>query len=116
MVVTQFAEIDGITVGTGELSIISGTTTLQTNTTAGSFQLFVDLSPLAKGDIYIIRIYEKVEATGGTKRVVFTAKVQGAQSEVFVAPPLALMNGWDMTIQKSAGTDRALDATIRQCG
>lgn len=114
MAVTQFTEIDGVTVGTSELSIISGTTTLQTNATAGVFQLFVDAGTMAKGDEFRIRLYEKVEATGGTKKVFATYSLLGLQAEVFVTPAFMLMNGWDMTIQKIAGTDRAFDATIRQ--
>jgi hypothetical protein len=115
MAITVYAELDNVTVGTGELSIISGTTTLSTDTTDGVFQLWVDDQTLmTKTEEYAIRIYEKVEATGGSKRQVFKATLKGVQSEIFVAPMLILMHGWDMTIQKIAGTDRAFDANIRQ--
>lgn len=116
MAISEAYELDGVTVGVSELSIVSGTTTLQTITTAGVYQLWVDplVAPMAKGDEFKIRIYEKVEATGGTKRVVFSATLSDAQSELFVTPTLILMNGWDMTIQKIGGTDRAFDASIRK--
>lgn len=114
MAITEPFELDGVTVGVTELSIVSGTTTLQTNTTAGVYQLWVDAFTMAKGDEYRIRVYEKVEATGGTKRVVFDATLADAQSTLFVTPTMILMNGWDMTIQKIAGTDRAFDASIRK--
>lgn len=114
MAVTQHAEIDGVTVGASELSVLSGTTSLSTDTTPGVYQLWVDAANMAKGDEYVIRVYEKVEATGGTKRQCGHWTLSDAQSEPFVSPPLMLMNGWDFTIQKIAGTDRAFDATVRK--
>lgn len=116
MAVTEVFEIDGVTVGTGELSVLSGTTTLQTNTTAGVYQLFLDPGNMAKADEFRIRVYEKVEATGGTKKVLQSWTLLGVQAEIFATPALMLMNGWDFTIQKIAGTDRAFDASVRKAG
>ncbi len=116
MAISEPYELDGVTVGATELSIVSGTTTLQTITDDGVYQLWLDPvgAAMAKADEFAIRIYEKVEGTGGTKRVVFKATLSDAQSENFVAPMLILINGWDMTLQKVAGTDRAWDASIRK--
>lgn len=116
MAISEPYELDGVTVGASELSIVSGTTTLQTVTDDGVYQLWVDplVGPMAKGDEFRIRLYEKVEATGGTKRVFFSATLSDAQSEPYVTPTFILMHGWDMTIQKIAGTDRAFDASIRK--
>lgn len=115
MALAVHSELDNVTVGATELSIISGTTTLQTNTDDGVYQLWVDdQGNMTKTEEYAIRIYEKVEETGGTKKLVFKATLKGVQSEIFVTPMLILMHGWDMTIQKVAGTDRAFDANIRR--
>lgn len=114
MAISEPYELDGVTVGATELSIVSGTTTLQTVTDDGVYQLWIDANAMAKGDEFRVRGYEKVEATGGTKRVFFTATLLGAQSENFVTPTFILMHGWDFTIQKIAGTDRAFDASIRK--
>lgn len=114
MPISEPYELDGVTVGASELSIVSGTTSLQTITDDGVYQLWVDAGTMAKGDEFRIRIYEKVEGTGGTKKVVFVATLADVQSEIFVAPQLILINGWDMTLQKIAGTDRAFDASIRK--
>jgi hypothetical protein len=114
MAITEPYELDGVTVGTSELSIVSGTTTLQTITDDGVYQLWIDAGNMAKGDEFIVRVYEKVEATGGTKKRVHQWSLAGVQSEIFVTPTLILMHGWDMTIQKIAGTDRAFDASIRK--
>ena len=114
MAISEPYELDGVTVGATELSIVSGTTTLQTITDDGVYQLWVDAGTMAKGDEFAIRIYEKVEGTGGTKKVVFAATLSDVQGEVFVTPTLILINGWDMTLQRVAGTDRAFDASIRK--
>jgi hypothetical protein len=114
MAITEEYVLNAVTVGATELSVVSGTTTLQTITTPGARQLFVDpVTNMAKGDEFKIRIYEKVKSAG-TKRVIFVATLSDIQSELFVTPTLMLLNGWDMTIQKIAGTDRAFDASIRK--
>jgi len=114
MPISEPYEIDGVTVGTTELSIVSGTTTLQSIADDGVYQLWVDAGNMVKGDEYVIKVKEKVEGTGGTQKVVFQAVLTDVQSEVFVTPMLILINGWDMTLTRTAGADRAFDASIRK--
>lgn len=114
MAISEPYELDGVTVGASELSIVSGTTTLQTITDDGVYQLWIDPGTMAKADEFRIKLYEKVEATGGTKKVFAQWTLLGVQAEVFVTPTFILLHGWDMTIQKIAGTDRAFDASIRK--
>jgi len=116
--ITQAYSMSAVSVGASELSIVSGTTSLQAITTEGIYQLWVDpiAASMAKADEFVIRIYEKVEATGGTKRQVFKQHLMDVQSQLFVSPMLHLRNGWDMTIQKISGTDRSFDASIRRVG
>lgn len=114
MAISEPYELDGVTVGSSELSICSGTTSLATVTDDGVYQLMVDGYAMAKGDEYRVKIYEKVEATGGSKKVLFQQSLMGVQAEIFVTPTFILMHGWDMTLQKLAGTDRAFDASIRK--
>lgn len=113
MAVTTAFELSAVTVGATELSIVSGTTTLQNNTTAGVYQLVIDAANMAKGDEFIVKLYEKCKAAG-TKRVFSAWSLLGVQSELFITPSFMLLNGWDMTITKLAGTDRAFDASIRK--
>lgn len=114
MAISEPFELDGVTVGTTELSVVSGNTTLATNTTPGVYQLWVDAGTMAKGDEFRIKAYEKVEGTGGTKKVFAQWTLLGVQAENFVTPTFILINGWDFTITKIAGTDRAFDASIRK--
>ena len=113
MAITEPYELDGVTVTTAAISIPSGTSTPSAITTDGVYQLWVDAGNMAKADEYEIRILEKVEGTGGAQKTVYRITLLGVQSEVIVTPSLILINGWDMTIDKLAGTDRAFDASIR---
>lgn len=115
MTISQLHEIDGQTVSTAEYSIPNGGTTLQTLTTDAFAQLWVDANTMAKGDDFKARIYEKV-LSSGTKRVIATFPMSQAVesgSGNYMSPGFALMHGWDMTLQRVTGADRAMDASIR---
>jgi hypothetical protein len=114
MAISEPYELDGVTISTTEISIVSGTSSLQTITDDGVYQLWIDANTMLKGDEFLIRLYEKVEETGGTKRVFAQWRLQGVQTEIFVTPTFILINGWDMTIIRTAGSDRAFDASIRK--
>lgn len=111
MAISEAYSLDAVTIGVSETSIVGGSP--GEDATDGVYQLWVDPSNMAKGDEFKIRIYERVKATG-TKRIVYQATLSDAQSELFVTPSLVLMHGWDMSIQKIAGTDRAFDASVRK--
>jgi hypothetical protein len=115
--VTESYELDNVTVTNTELSVVSGTTSLATDTTDGAYQLWLDgVANMAKGDRFVVKMYEKVEGTGGTKKVVHQWTLANVQSRVFVTPVLILMNGWDFTVTRTAGSNRAFDASIRKVG
>jgi len=99
---------------TTELSITGGSSSIQAQTTDGFYQLWLDLSAMAKGDEFEVRILEKVEGTGGTQREVFSQRFTDVQSHLWFSPILPLINGWDMTLKKIAGSDRTIEASIRK--
>lgn len=111
-----FKENSTITIGTAEYSIYDNTTTgvPLAKTDDGIFQMWIyDRGNMTKTEEYEFKVYEKT-LSGSTQKVVWQARLKGAQSETFVSPPLLLGNGWDMTAKKIAGTDRAFDLGIRQ--
>ena len=117
MAISEPFELDGVTPsGTTELSIPRNATydVAQSQTDDGVYQLWIDAGNMAKADEYKVCMYEKVEGTGGTSKCFFQASLLGVQSQVFVTPTFVLINGWDMTLKKIAGTDRAFDASIRK--
>ena len=106
-----------LTVSTTELSLISGNSTLQSSTTAGIYQVFLDLSALAAQDAFRLRIKEVV-VSGGTQRVIldetFAPNGGAFATPNYASPALQLMNGWDVTVIKNDGTDRIIPYSIRQ--
>lgn len=80
------------------------TLTANPETTAGAYQLMLDLNALTVGVSLEVRIKEKVQNSSGTQRVVWfdtVANVQGEEKN-WVSPVLMLLNGWDMSIKSSA--------------
>lgn len=91
-------------VSTTEWSMVNDSSSIATNTTAGVFQVFADVSDMVAGDQLQIRVYEKVRSAD-TQRIVYNAVLVGSQSEpIWVSPSLILMNGWDVTMDALAGT------------
>lgn len=102
------------TVSGTEWSLTTDTSGPDAETSDGIFQAFLDLNALAAGDIYQFKVYEKV-LSSSTQRLVYTAYFAGAQgAPVWASPCLILINGWDMTLKKLSGTDRAIDWSIRK--
>lgn len=91
-------------VGTTEHSCTTDTAGPDVETSDGVFQAFFDVSDMIAGDQLQIRVYEKVQSSD-TQRIVHEAVLTGAQSPpIYVIPALALMHGWDMTLDALAGT------------
>lgn len=109
MAITIAAFEGSETVGTTEHSLTTDTAGPDATTTDGIFQAFIDLNALAAGDEFIFKVYETVATSGGTQRLVYSATFLGAQpTPVWVSPTLILGVGWDMTLDKVTGTDRAI--------
>ena len=102
-----------VSISTTEISLVSGTTTLQNNTDDGIYQVFIDVANMAAGDEYLIQVKEKVTAAG-TQRVIYSATLEGVQSSPFVTPTLILLHGWDVTMDQITGTARTISWSIRK--
>lgn len=113
MAISEAYTGNAVTVGVTELSMVTGTTTLATDTNDGIYQIFIDFANMAAGDEYEIKVKERVLAAS-TQRVIWTASVAGAQPGIFVSPTLILLHGWDATLDKLTGTDRAITWSIRK--
>lgn len=104
------------TISTTEYSLTNNSTTKQAITTDGVFQAFLDVNALVAGDTFEFKIYEKVQSSG-TQRVIGSWIIDGAQSNpIWPSLSFLLINGWEMTLIKIAGTDRAIPWSIRQVG
>lgn len=86
------------------------------STTAGVYQVFVDLSGLDSSTTYQITVYEKVIAGGSTSAPVLIERLIFSNDWVWASPPLALVNGWDVTLQKVIGNNASISWSIRKVG
>jgi hypothetical protein len=104
----------GTSISTTEISLVSGTSSLQSITDDGIYQVFIEVSALAPNDEFTIAIKEKVYAAA-TQRIIHKPTLLGQQAEpIWVSPSLALIHGWDVTIIRVAGADRTLAWSIRK--
>ena len=111
MAITSYASASP-TIGASEYSFAAASTSLPTKTDIGVYQLTADLNALAVGDQFLIQQYE-MGVSGGTKRVVQEWPLNGAQGMPnYISPSFILGNGFDWTIKKLAGTDRAIPFTL----
>jgi len=102
------------TVSTTEWSMTTDTAGPDVETSDGVFQAFIDLNALATGDEFQIKVYEKCQSSD-TQRLVLQSNLVGPQSPpIWVSPALVLMQGWDFTLKKIAGTDRTITWSIRK--
>jgi hypothetical protein len=102
------------TISTTEYSLPNASTTLTAKTDVGVFQVVIDLANMVSGDQYELKLYEKCR-TGDTQRLLDVYTFTGAQPKpLIMLPALILMKGWDVTLKRLAGTDRAIFWSIRQ--
>ena len=102
------------TISTAEYSLVTNSTVLGSSTVDGNYQVFIDLAAMTATEEYEITVKEKAIASS-TQRVVFRSTVAGVQgSPIWVSPSLILHHGWDVTVDKIAGTDRSIVWSIRQ--
>lgn len=102
---------------TSEVSVIDNATkTNQAAATAGAFQAWADLTTLQPGDVFEIRLYEKV-LSGGAQGVSqkWVISAQGTDNKIWTSPTYQLLQGWDWTLKRTAGaTDRAIPFAVRK--
>jgi hypothetical protein len=105
---------DSASISTSEYFVAGDSTSADYQTADGVYQLWLDLSAVVAGDIFTIRVYEKV-GSAGTARVVLTDSVTGPlESPHYVTPSLILMHGWEFSLIRNAGSDRTIAWSVRK--
>lgn len=103
---------DSATIGATEYFLASDSTTATYQTTDCVLQAWIDLSNLAAGDEYTIRLYEKVN--GSSALLVESWTRAGAEVKPgFTIPSTIVGEGWEVSVQKVSGTDRAIGWSLR---
>lgn len=100
------------TVSTTEWSLTTDSAGPDTDTTDGIYQVWLDLSALQAGDIFELYGYEKIQGAG-TQRKFLSVPLVGVQAVPgYPCPSYLLGSGWDFTLLKISGTDRAIVTRI----
>jgi hypothetical protein len=103
---------DSATISTTEYFVVADSTTASYQTEDADVEFWFDAANIAAGDEFYIRVYDKVN--GGTATCVWFARPIGVQPCLIKSPRLTLAEGWEASIQKVAGTDRAIGWSIRK--
>ena len=111
MAISEYATFS-MTVSTTELSMTGGTSTIQTQTDDGVYQVFVDLNAATETEEFTFYVREK-DRSSGTQRQVPIGTCNGT-GVMFISDSYLLMHGWDFTVIKNAGTDRTLTGSVRR--
>lgn len=103
---------DSATIGTTEWFLASDSSSATYQTSDCVVQLFLDLSALTVTETYVLSWYEKVNA--GTARVFSTTTFTGVQTPAHYASLQYIVGeGWEVSLDKTAGTDRAIAWSLR---
>ncbi len=114
MAISVTAFTSAPTIGTTEWSMTTNTAGPDVDTTVGCFQPVLDLNALASADVFKFQVYEKARAAD-TQRLLFSAVFGPVPTgtPLWMGPAMTLGAGWDMTLVKVSGTDRAIPNSIR---
>lgn len=101
------------TISSTEYSLYANSTSLAAATDNGSFSVFLNVKNMTATEAYQVTFYETVN----TKEVFHSYILYGVQpSNIHVTPMFPLCAGWDITVKKLQGTDRAFSWSIRKLG
>lgn len=98
-----------VTIGSTEWSLTTNTAGPDNETSTGIFQADIDTNAVQVGDVFEINVYKKI-LSGGSARNIYKATF--SVGEAVQTPPFTMVYGWDMTIKKISGNDRAFDWTV----
>lgn len=103
---------DQATIGTTEYFIASDSTTATYQTADVVLEVWLDLSNLASGDDFRVRVYEKINS--GTARAVYDTTFSDAQTIPIVRIEVGIVGeGWECSIQRTGGSDRVIAWSLR---
>lgn len=99
--------------GTLTTVVGGGEQTLATITTAGNYELNVDLAAMAVGDVVVVRAKKKVLSTGTTRTYLVGVYANTQSSPVAVTPPITCVNELVLTVEHTAGTSISVPWEVR---
>lgn len=96
-------------IGTTPFSLPNNSTTLTPITADGTYQVWINFAAMLADHEYRIQIVEKTTSAGSQIKSMPDTYLKGVQSFAFLAPSVIFLHGWDVIVNKEAGST---DATI----
>ena len=96
--------------------VIDTETTMGTDPqlTDGTLVLMLDMVNAVAGDVFVVKVYEKLTATGDTQKARIIGSIVGAQPEdLWFSIPVFGLFGGKFTIEQTDGTGRVVPFSIR---
>lgn len=101
------------TVGTTEWSLTTDTAGPDLATDDKAVQVWIETQALTDADLFQIKMYEKVRSAD-SQQLAWVRNILGGQTELmYVIPVRSGLHGWDVTLKKISGTDRAINWSLR---
>jgi hypothetical protein len=110
----DFALSDSASIGATEYFLASDSTTKADQTDDCILMLVLYAVSIAAGDEFVVRLYEKITGAAGTQRSIELGRIVGPNAGPFWFPVMILGHGWEISIQKTAGTDRTIEWSLRK--
>lgn len=105
--------VGSASVGASEISAISGTTSLQSSTTAGNLEVWSDVTSLTAAEVLQVRIVDKVN--GGSQNNAWISFPKGVQPTGLIRVWAGFVaEGWDVRFQMVTGSARTIGWSLRQ--
>ncbi len=103
---------DSATISTTEYFMVADGTAASYQTEDADVEFWWDVNAVAAGDEFLFQVYDKVNA--GTARARWYQRVTGAYPLLVSSPRMTLCEGWEASVTKVTGTDRAIAWSIRK--
>ena len=98
-------------ISTTEYFMMAGSTTAGAGqTTDAVMQAFIDVENMVAGDRYEFVVYETVNST---RKALARIEIDGARDKHVVFPAFIVLDGWDVSGKRLAGSDRTIKWSIR---
>ncbi len=107
-----YATGSAVTVSTTPISLTGGTSTIQAKTDSGLFEVYLDASNVTDADLFEMRLHEKTVAAGS--QIITAVGLLTGADDLRVVQLGILGAGWDVSLVKLSGTDRAFTWSVRR--
>lgn len=99
------------TIGSTRHSLPNNSTTLTPQTTDRKLQVWLDCSAVQHGDEFLLIVWDTVSS--GSQLRLHQVPIRGVKPFLLWTPLITVGEGWDVTLEKVAGTDRAIAWSLR---